>query len=349
VKEGQTSERSNLPFVPLCLNVPDADIILRSSDKVNFSVRKSVLAMSSPFFAKLFSPPQSPDGELVDSLPVVQLSEDAGVLGILVSLLYPISPVPPSTYEEVFALLAACQKYDMASIQSYVRSEVKLGTFPVPFEAESFSAYANASRMGLIPEMENAARLTLSYPMTFESLGEALRSFEGQALCDLVHYRKRCRGNLVSCFDSYFSVRSRHQIWAGCREPFAPNQGVPVNVRDPPTAWLGRFFTGKSAELKNGFTLVISSPSTILEEYRAALKNHHSMNCASCFRVHAMEGETFCRELEDQLTQALNKVNISSLFWIAGPTDLNCSFKVSVSCNKDPGRRNLKSRKKSKK
>jgi hypothetical protein len=347
VKEGHASERPDLPFVPLCLNVPDADIILRSSDQVNFRIHKSVLAMSSPFFADLLSLPQPPDGELVDGLPVVQLSEDAGLLGILVSLLYPISHVPPSSYEGVFALLAACQKYDMVSIQSYIRSEVKLGTFPAPFEAESFSAYAIASRMGLVPEMENAARLTLGYPMTFESLGEDLRSFEGQALCDLVRYRKHCRDNLVSCFDSYFSVRSRCQIWAGCREPFTPN-GASVNVQGPPTAWLDRFFSGKSVELKDGFTHAISSPSTILEEYRAALKNHHSFNCASCFRVHAMEGEMFCGELEDQLTQALNKVNISSLFRIVGPTDLNCSCEVSVSCNKDPRRRNLKSRKKAK-
>jgi hypothetical protein len=28
--------------------------------------------------------------------------------------------------------------------------------------------------MGLIPEMESAARLTLGYPMTFESLGEGV-------------------------------------------------------------------------------------------------------------------------------------------------------------------------------
>ena len=318
--------------------------MLRSSDQVNFRVRQSVLAMSSPFFEDLLSLPQPPDGELVDGLPVVQLSEDASLLGILVSRLYPISSVLPSSYQEVFALLAACQKYDMTSIQSCIRSEVKLGTFPAPLEAESFSAYAMANRMGLIPEMENAARLTLGYPMTFESLGEALRSFEGRALCDLVSYRKRCRDGLVSCVDSYFSVRSRCQIWTGCREPF-PQNGVPVNSRDPPTGWLNRFFSGKSVELKNCFTHAISSPATILEEYRAALKNHNSMNCTSCFRAHAMEGETFCKELEDQLTQALNKVSISFLFFVVGPTDLNHRYKVSVSCNKDTRRRNLKSRK----
>ena len=307
--------------MPRCLNVLDASVILRSSDQVEFRVHKSVLAMSSPFFEDLLSLPQPPDDELVDGLPVVQLSENAGLIGLLVSRLYPTSSIPPSSYQEVFALLAACQKYDMTSIQSHIRSEVKLGTFPAPLEAESLSAYAMTSRMGLIPEMENTARLTLGYPMTFESLGEDLWSFEGWALCDLVRYRERCRDSLVSCIDSYFSVRSRCQIWAGCREPFSQS-GVSADVQNPPTAWLGRFFSGKSVELKNGFTNAICSPSTIIEEYRAALKDHNSMNCASCFRVHVMEGEMFCRELEDHLTQALNKVSISFFVLVVGPTEL---------------------------
>jgi len=36
--------------------------------------------------------------------------------------------------------------------------------------AEAFGAYAIASAKGLIPEMENAARLTMDHPMTFEVL-----------------------------------------------------------------------------------------------------------------------------------------------------------------------------------
>ena len=185
VKEESTSS----PFVPLCLKVPDADIIIRSSDRVNFRVHKSLLAMSSPFFEDLLSLPQPPDSELVDGLPVVQLPEGAGLLNSLVSLLYPVSPVIPSSYENVFALLAACQKYDMESIQSYIRAEMNRGTFPAPIKAEGFRAYAIASSMGLVPEMENAARLTLGSPMTFESLGEELRSFKGRALRDLIRFR----------------------------------------------------------------------------------------------------------------------------------------------------------------
>ena len=294
--------------MPLCLNVPDATVILRSSDQVIFRVHKSVLAMSSPFFEDLLSLPQPPDGEHLDGLPVIQLSEGADLLNFLVSLLYPMSPIMPNSYEKVFALLAACQKYDMGSIQSNIRAEIKRRASPTPVGAETFRAYAIASRMKLVPEMESAARLTLGYPMTFESIGEGLGAFNGRALCDLVRYRKRCRDNLVSCLDSFFDVHSRCQIWAGCQEqrPWGTTQSVP-------TDWLHNFFTSKSVELGNGFTRAISSPLYILEGYLAALKSHTHSSCNSCVRVH-VEVETFCRELEDELAQALNEVNIPYLF-----------------------------------
>ncbi|KAF8264148.1 hypothetical protein EI94DRAFT_1739018 [Lactarius quietus] len=189
VKEDQTSENSDPPSVPLYLDIPDADLILRSSDQVAFRVRKSLLAMASPFFEQLLSLPQPLDAELVDGLQVVELPEDADLLNSLVSLLYPISPVIPGSYKKVFALLAACQKYDMVRIQFNIRTETQRGIFPAPVEAEAFSAYVRASSLRLIPEMENAAKLTMGQPMTFESLGEGLRQFKGSALCELVRYR----------------------------------------------------------------------------------------------------------------------------------------------------------------
>ncbi|KAN0137916.1 hypothetical protein V8E53_004400 [Lactarius tabidus] len=171
------------------MDIPDANFILRSSDQVDFRVHKSVLAMSSPFFKDLLSLPQPTDDELVDGLPVVQVPEDADLLNSLVSLLYPIHRVKPGPYQKVFALLAACHKYDMVPIQSYIRDEIQRGTFPAPVKSEAFCAYAIASSMGLGPEMEHAARLTLSQVMTSESLGEELREFKGPALCELIHYR----------------------------------------------------------------------------------------------------------------------------------------------------------------
>ena len=292
VKEEPTSEDSGPPFAPLCLNLPDANIIIRSSDQVNFQVHKSLLVLSSPFFKSILSTQSQ-----ATDLPVVQFTEDAELVNILVSLLYPIPPVIPSSYEKVFALLAACQKYDMTSIQSSIRAEVIRGSFPAPIGTEAFRAYAIASDLGLIPEMESAARLTLGYPMTFESLGEALQYFKGRVLCDLVRYRKRCRDNLVSCLDSFLDVDSRHQIWGGCG--------------GQNTGWLHNFFTSKSVELEKSFMHAAFSPSNILEEYLEALKDHR---CSSCFRVQATEGAAFCRELQDELSQALDKVNSPFLF-----------------------------------
>jgi hypothetical protein len=86
---------------PDTFNVPDANLIIQTSDLVNFRVHKSVLAMVSPVFNDMFSIPQPSNGESVDGLPVVQLSEDSDVLNTLVSMLYPLRPVIPKSYEKV--------------------------------------------------------------------------------------------------------------------------------------------------------------------------------------------------------------------------------------------------------
>ena len=191
MKEDPTSDSgtSGPPSTPLRLDILDANVILRSSDKVNFRVHKGVLALSSPLFKDLLSLPQPPDNQFIDGLPVVQVPENAELLNSLVSLLYPIPPVKPRTYKHVFALLAACQKYDMVSTLSHIREEVDRGSFPEIDRSEAFTAFGIASSLGLDPEKDDAARLTLGLPISFESLGEELRSFKGSALCNLLLYR----------------------------------------------------------------------------------------------------------------------------------------------------------------
>jgi BTB/POZ domain len=83
------------------LEVPDANLIIRSSDHVLFRVHKSVLAMTSPFFKDLLSLPQPSDSESVDNIPLVDFSEGSELLNILVSILYPVPTVTPSSYKTV--------------------------------------------------------------------------------------------------------------------------------------------------------------------------------------------------------------------------------------------------------
>jgi hypothetical protein len=95
---------------PETFDLPDADLIIRSSDLVDFRVHKSVLALTSPFFKDLLSLPQPSDSESVDGLPVVQLSEGSELVNTLVSMLYPVPTVKPNSYRKVMYLFATCQQ-----------------------------------------------------------------------------------------------------------------------------------------------------------------------------------------------------------------------------------------------
>lgn len=90
-------------------DMPEANLIIRSSDQVDFRVHKPVFAMASPFFKDLLSHSRPSDSEFVDELPVVQLSEDSELLNCLISILYPVRTVIPKSYEKVLYLLATCQ------------------------------------------------------------------------------------------------------------------------------------------------------------------------------------------------------------------------------------------------
>jgi hypothetical protein len=89
---------------PKSLDVSDANLIIRSSDLVDFRVHKSVLAIVSSVFQDMLSFSQPPDSESVDGLPLVQLTENSELLNSLISLLYPIRTVEPNTFEKVSCL-----------------------------------------------------------------------------------------------------------------------------------------------------------------------------------------------------------------------------------------------------
>jgi len=272
--------------------------------------------MVSPFFKDLLSLPQPSDGEVIEGLPVVQLSEDAELLNCLISMLYPVRPVIPKSYEKVLYLLAACQKYDMVQVQSSIRAEVDRGAFPAPVGIEVFSAYAIARAKGLIPEMEKAARLSLDYPMTFKTLEEGLRSFEGWALRDLAHFRKRCRDTLVTCLAPYLDVLSPSSIWFGCHNAMR-SQRYRLPTSGFPPDWL-RQLLSQNDNLKL-FTHPLTTRSNIRKEYLTAIQNHDS--CSSCFEVHAKKGSTFCTELENKMSLALDTVVQSHLLDTEVPED----------------------------
>ena len=300
-------QANSITSLPEPLDVPDANLIIRSSDLVDFRVHRLILSMASPFFTNLLSLPQPSDGDSVDGLPVVTFTEDAEVLNSLVSMLYPVRPVIPDSYDKVLHLLAACQKYDMDPIQSSIRAEIRRDGSPAPVGAEVFRAYAIASSKGLVPEMEKAARLTLDYPMTFKSIGEGLRFFEGSALRDLARFRRRSQDNIATCLRSFLQVNNSgpSNVWIGCPDvmPLPPKSSRTKPAPALPT-WLRQVLSPGNSNL---FTRPLTTPSSIREKYLTAIKSHP--DCNFCLWAHATKGSTFCVDLESRLAQALDKVH----------------------------------------
>jgi hypothetical protein len=233
----------------------------------------------------MFSLPQPP-GDTPEQLPVVCVSEIAEILNGLISIMYDVPLEMPQSSDIILALLVATDKYDMDSVQSSIKK-----LLPQADSSRVFHLYAVACGKRLIPEMEAGARLTLDYPMTLESIGEAMRSFDGGQLRDLSDFRRRCFKNLSSSLESF----SDHQngpskIWVGC--PEHPS-GLPW--------WIslgGDYYY---------FYKPFPTSAQVREEFLNSFQRHiDEKDCDFCSGVYTLKGEAYCAEMGDVVEQARN-------------------------------------------
>jgi hypothetical protein len=297
-----THEATSPPKYP-DMDMPNADVILQSSDLANFRVNKSVLISSSPFFGDMFSLPQPLNDTAPDELPVVQLSEDSEVLNSLISMLYPVPPKFPQTSDHILALLAAATKYDMDAVQSFIRAEVtRRGLLSSTRPRVLFRVYAVAYRKGLIPEVATAARLTLGHPLTFESLGDELRSFEGWALRDLADFRLRSIESFWSNWRSFSDcIEGPSKVWVGCPTTEGGNNAhrLPTWIQYCPRLGL-KMGDGFKPILDDSFTKTIPTSVQLYEKYLKSLQSHvKEKDCNFCTKAHTLEGETFCAKMKN--------------------------------------------------
>jgi hypothetical protein len=210
----------------------------------------------------------------------------------------------------------------MISVQSSIRAEVSRRKSLAPEGAEAFSAYAIAAAKGLIPEMEDAAYLTLFQPMTFEIFGEGLRLFQGWALRDLVSFRKRYKDDLVACIDSLLNVQppGPSSIWVGCPEVMPTGSPWETHQQDRVLpGWLYQLFSESQNDWKHrNFTRPLRVPnppgstSAVRLAYVTSLISHGT--CGFCSGVDRMHGLTYCMEMENKLAEARKKVSYSFCF-----------------------------------
>ncbi|KAH9058198.1 hypothetical protein EDB87DRAFT_1743609 [Lactarius vividus] len=120
---------------------PDADVILRSRDSQMFG--------SSSFILSTVLLTQT-------QLPEVHLPVSSPVLSSLLTFIFPVNTILPSTLEETMELLSVAQKYEMSSVLSYIRGSLALQDPPFITPENAFLAYSLAQRYNKLAIMPGA-------------------------------------------------------------------------------------------------------------------------------------------------------------------------------------------------
>jgi hypothetical protein len=184
---------------------PDADIILRSRDEQEFRVFKLYIIHSSPVLGKriqnISRPAISSDAKA--SLPVVQLPDNGDVLSTLLTFIFPVPPVLPSTLEKIMDLLSVAQTYEMVSVLVHIRGSIALRESPFICPENAFYAYSLARKHGLREEAAQAAKISLAFNLIIENLEARSDIPQGVYLHELWQYHQNVRSNLLSSVDNF--------------------------------------------------------------------------------------------------------------------------------------------------
>ena len=162
-----------------------SDVILRSSDSVDFFALQSLLRIASPIFYDMFS--FMADEHTKNGLPVVAVSEDSETLLYLLSLIYPHPELRIVHASPFVKTCRAARKYAMDVIESKLRAALKYVESPHEPDTDvacHFLRYAIAAQFGWRAEATRAALPTLSTPWCELPYNDELRNISGADFFD---------------------------------------------------------------------------------------------------------------------------------------------------------------------
>lgn len=181
-----------------------ADIILRTSDHVDFRVHKLILSIVSPFFRAMFTLPQnststsepsngSSGEETRHGLIVVPVTETSRTLEIILRACYPGSLPRITETEDLKLALIAANKYDMAIFNDLPDSNFISAVKKGPLEI-----YAIACRSGMQDMADVAARETINQPSVVDRRIAELRDISALHYYDLQQYHRDCAAAVLN-------------------------------------------------------------------------------------------------------------------------------------------------------
>ena len=192
----------------------DADVILRSSDQVDFRVHRIILSTFSPFFKTMFSLPQ-PDAASISRKqnPVVDLPENSRTIAALLTPIYQADSVAtePTSLDDLIIALAAAKKYDMAVVSrhlitKFARSKAVQDDPMVAFCVAYSHELGEAARV--------AAKASLKHRMNLDNIVDQLQFLNVAAFPQLYKYHRACSAAAAAAVSGseLYWITSSHSI-----------------------------------------------------------------------------------------------------------------------------------------
>ena len=275
--------------VPPLFDDSDADIILRSCDHREFRVLKLYVIKASPVLREVIqSTPSLPTASTSPGpwLPSVQLSDSSVTLSCLLSFILPMPPILPSTVEQTMLLLSAAQRYQMTFILGYIRGAIALQDPPFVRQETALQVYSLAQTHGLRQEALHAARATLAFSFTLESLEDKIGATPLVDLHGLWKYHQRVRTYLADDLTAF------------------KTSGIPNEMTNQPCGygiltWLGEYFES-----------IAKSPAFFdTTEFHMFLSRHTRASGCGCVNIPSRVIRTFWMALTRVVHDCMTKVS----------------------------------------
>ncbi|KDQ50425.1 hypothetical protein JAAARDRAFT_199979 [Jaapia argillacea MUCL 33604] len=189
-------DSSEIVDAPHPFDNPKADIIIRSSDGVDFRMFKIILSLASRIFRDAFESPASTE-QSKDGVSYVVVGEDSRTLTILLGSVFPGKTSNFETLTDVRTVMEASFKYEMEDLAEGARKALMEPRF---LEKEPAGVFAIAYHSRLAESARTAARYTLRQPI-LAVFSPELECISGAVYHRLLDYHQQC-GSAASAVPS---------------------------------------------------------------------------------------------------------------------------------------------------
>ncbi|KIN97053.1 hypothetical protein M404DRAFT_104388, partial [Pisolithus tinctorius Marx 270] len=300
-----------------------ADVILRSSDDVDFRVFKLFLSLASPFFETLFDLPQpseemNTDVEMKDGLPVIPVSEDNKTLDPLLRFCYPCTLAEDPALEDfrdIVNVLEAAKKY---SLDTVAKTVCKSLFNPKILEANSLRCFAIACCTRMQDECALAARYMLWEPLVptwFEEI-ELITSTE---LLTLLVYHRKCATAIQALKVDLSWITTEYTQWAAapwmvgktssgsyCNCARSSSGKYPLFYGNTVAQWWEAFMDSTFLDLQEK-----PCAETIRQDVEKAIQSVRQRNCGHCSAVVPGGMRDFGTVFINKVEEIISKVTLS--------------------------------------